>query len=76
MKSYMDRALAMSPMLHFSEELERIIILSRRSYDQRYEENKGLEPAAVDIKEMPKEYVFYTDVLGLTKSDIQVSGEN
>ena len=32
-----------------------------------------MEPAAVDIKETPKEYVFYADVSGLTKSDIQVS---
>jgi len=70
MKSYLDHALAMSPLLHFPEELERIIIPSARSYDQ-HEENKGMEPAAVDIKETPKEYVFYADVPGLTKSDIQ-----
>ena len=30
----------------------------------------SLEPAAVDIKETLKEYVFYADVPGLTKSDI------
>ena len=32
-----------------------------------------MEPVAMDMKETPKEYVFYADVPGLTKSDIQVS---
>ena len=72
-KSYLDRALDMSPMLHFPEELERIKIPSEWLYDHHHEENKGV---AVDIEETPKEYVFCADVPGLTKSDIQVSGEN
>lgn len=72
MKSYLDHALAMSPLLHFPEELERIKIPSGWLHDHNHEENKGMEPAAVDIKETPKEYVFYADVPGLTKSDIQV----
>ena len=45
----------------------------RRLDGHHHEENKGV---AVDIEETPKEYVFCADVPGLTKSDIQVSGEN
>ena len=52
-------ALAMNQLLHFPEELEKIINPGARSYDHWHEENKGMEPAAVDIKETPKEYVFY-----------------
>ena len=59
MKSSLDHALAMNQLLHFPEELEKIINPGARSYDHWHEENKGMEPAAVDIKETPKEYVFY-----------------
>lgn len=35
-------------------------------------DNKGNSTIPVDILETPKEYVFYMDVPGLSKSDIQV----
>jgi len=72
MRSHLEHALAMNQLLHFPEELERIIGPSARSYDYGHDENMGMEPAAVDIKETAKGYVFYADVPGLTKSDIQV----
>jgi len=73
MRSHLEHALAMNQLLHFPEELERIIGPSAQSYDYGHDENKGMEPVAADIKETAKGYVFYADVPGLTKSDIQVS---
>ena len=63
----------MNKLLHFPEELERTVNPFVRSYDQ--DENKGMEPVVVYIKETPKEYIFYADVPGLTKSDIQVTDQ-
>ena len=60
----------MNKLLHFPEELERTVNPFVRSYDHQQDENKGMEPVVVYIKETPKEYVFYADVPSLTKSDI------
>ncbi|XP_057459450.1 17.4 kDa class III heat shock protein [Actinidia eriantha] len=38
-------------------------------------ENKGVSSIAADILDTPKEYIFYMDVPGLSKSDIQVTVE-
>ena len=65
----------MNKLLHFLEELERTVNPFVRSYDHQQDENKGMEPVVVYIKETPKEYVFYADVPGLTKSDIQVTDQ-
>ncbi|KAH9305794.1 hypothetical protein KI387_010198, partial [Taxus chinensis] len=55
-------------LFHFPEELEKLI--SPRSHD------KDAPSTAVDIKQTPNDYIFYADVPGLTKSDIQVQVEN
>ena len=63
--------LEMSPLLY--DKLQMLKSQCRRLDGHHREENKGVE---VDIEETPKEYVFCADVSGLTKSDIQVNGEN
>lgn len=63
----------LNQFFHIPEELEKMISPAARSYGQ--DDMAGVFAAAVDIKETPKEYIFYTDVPGLTKSDIQVNVE-
>ena len=65
----------MNKLLHFLEELERTVNPFVQSYDHQQDENKRMEPVVVYIKETPKEYVFYVDVPGVTKSDIQVTDQ-
>ncbi|WCJ39345.1 17.6 kDa class II heat shock protein [Euphorbia peplus] len=65
---------AMIHLLGIPESLEKFIIHSR-STDQTAE-NKGFGSIPVDILDTPKEYVFYIDVPGLSKSDIQVNVED
>uniref|UniRef100_A0A0D6R9V8 SHSP domain-containing protein n=1 Tax=Araucaria cunninghamii TaxID=56994 RepID=A0A0D6R9V8_ARACU len=69
----------LNQFFHFPEELEKMVSSSARSYredDKGAAASAAMASAAVDIKETPKEYVFYTDVPGLTKSDIQVHVED
>ncbi|TMX03860.1 hypothetical protein EJD97_013378 [Solanum chilense] len=54
--------------LLFPESIERLVSPSRSN------ESRGTIP--VDILDTPKEYIFYMDVPGLSKSDIQVSVED
>eukprot|EP01018_Ginkgo_biloba_P027671 Gb_39584 [translate_table: standard] len=69
-----DRIIAtVNQLLHFPEELEKMISPPARSYAR--EDYQGVLLGAVDIKETSKEYTFYSDVPGLTKSDIQVTVE-
>ena len=67
---HLDHTPAVNKLLYFQKELERIVNPSVRSYDHRQDDNKGMEPTTVEIKEMTKKYMFYVKVLGLTKSDI------
>lgn len=53
--------------LLFPESIERLVIPSRSNESS---ENRGSIP--VDILDTPEEYIFYMDVPGLSKSDIQV----
>ncbi|KAK4736245.1 hypothetical protein R3W88_010506 [Solanum pinnatisectum] len=57
--------------LLFPETIERLVIPSRSNESS---ENRGSIP--VDILDTPKEYIFYMDVPGLSKSDIQVTVED
>ncbi|XP_049395791.1 17.4 kDa class III heat shock protein [Solanum stenotomum] len=57
--------------LLFPESIERLVIPSRSNESS---ENRGSIP--VDILDTPKEYIFYMDVPGLSKSDIQVTVED
>eukprot|EP00252_Welwitschia_mirabilis_P013378 TRINITY_DN29465_c0_g1_i1.p1 TRINITY_DN29465_c0_g1~~TRINITY_DN29465_c0_g1_i1.p1 ORF type:complete len:161 (-),score=9.10 TRINITY_DN29465_c0_g1_i1:329-811(-) len=61
----------MNHIFHLPEALDLMISPADRTSEQT-QEAKGFVPAAVDIKQTPKEYIFYVDVPGLTKSDIQV----
>lgn len=57
---------AMTELLNFPEALEKIIHSTSRH------SNGGGATFPADILDTPKEYVFYLDVPGLSKSDIQV----
>ncbi|KAK2993807.1 hypothetical protein RJ640_027685, partial [Escallonia rubra] len=48
---------------------------SPRTHDTHDESRKGVSSIPVDILDNPKEYVFFLDVPGLSKSDIQVTVE-
>ncbi|XP_022842609.1 17.4 kDa class III heat shock protein [Olea europaea var. sylvestris] len=66
---------AMNHLFNFPETLEKISFSSSSSRPHQSDENSTI-PAAVDILDTPKEYIFYVDVPGLPKSDIQVTVED
>ena len=47
-----------------------------RTHESRDHENKGCSSIPADILDTPKEFIFYLDVPGLSKSDIQVTVED
>lgn len=59
---------AMTELLNFPEALEKIIHSTSRHSDG----SRGGATFPADILDTPKEYVFYLDVPGLSKSEIQV----
>lgn len=67
-----DLASAVNHIFHLPETFEKVIFPSR-AHETR--ENKGYSTIPVDILDTPKEYIFYMDVPGLSKSDIQVMVE-
>ncbi|EXB88185.1 hypothetical protein L484_003579 [Morus notabilis] len=64
-----DLASAVNHIFHLPETFEKVIFPSC-AHETR--ENKGYSTIPVDILDTPKEYIFYMDVPGLSKSDIQV----
>ncbi|XP_043817916.1 17.4 kDa class III heat shock protein isoform X1 [Manihot esculenta] len=64
---------AVSHLFNIPESIEKFIINSR-SNDTN--ENKSIGNIPADILDTPKEYIFYMDVPGLSKSDIQVTVED
>lgn len=64
-------AAAVNHLLGFPETMEKLVFHSGSNYEAN--ENKGVSSIPVDILDSPKEYIFYMDVPGLSKSDIQVS---
>ncbi|MCD7454648.1 hypothetical protein HAX54_025541 [Datura stramonium] len=62
---------AVSQFLNFPESIERLAFPSRSNENS---ENRGSIP--VDILDTQKEYIFYMDIPGLSKSDIQVTVED
>ncbi|KAL6996204.1 hypothetical protein U1Q18_006338 [Sarracenia purpurea var. burkii] len=70
--SLFDLAATVSHFLNFPESVGKFTFPSRSNETQ---ENKGVSSIPVDILETPKEYVFYMDVPGLSKSDVQVTVE-
>ncbi|KAL3511580.1 hypothetical protein ACH5RR_024297 [Cinchona calisaya] len=74
---------AVSHLFNFPETLDKFIINSRPHHhdDAAANENKGAGARSataipVDILDSPKEYIFYMDVPGLSKSHIQVTVED
>ncbi|XP_031091412.1 17.4 kDa class III heat shock protein [Ipomoea triloba] len=64
---------AMAQLLNIPEVLERMVS-EYRAPDGG--ESRGVGSIPADILDAPKEYVFYLDVPGLSKSDIQVGVED
>lgn len=60
---------AVNQLLHFPESIERVVF---PSHSHETSENRGVSSIPVDILDSPKEYIFYMDVPGLSKSEIQV----
>ncbi|KAF4368882.1 hypothetical protein F8388_021494 [Cannabis sativa] len=68
-----DLGSAVNHIFHFPETIEKLIFSSR---GQETRENKTFSTIPVDILDTPKDYIFYMDVPGLSKSDIQVTVED
>ncbi|RWR95839.1 class III heat shock protein [Cinnamomum micranthum f. kanehirae] len=66
-------ASAVNHLLHVPETIEKAMF-SLRSHDKSNDQR--IERIPVDILDTPKEYLFYIDVPGLSKSDIQVTLED
>lgn len=56
-------------LFNFPESFEKLMFPSQ---EHESNENKGVLSIPVDILDTPKEYIFFMDVPGLSKSDIQV----
>jgi HSP20 family protein len=71
---------AVTHLFNIPEIMERLVVPSNHHHSGVQEngkirvqgEGRNFASAPVDILEMPKEYTFYFDVPGLSKSDIQV----
>ncbi|MBA0774828.1 hypothetical protein Gotri_010009 [Gossypium trilobum] len=59
----------------FPENIEKLMFPSR-THESRDHENKGCSSIPADILDTPKEFIFYLDVPGMSKSDIQVTVED
>ncbi|KAG8380204.1 hypothetical protein BUALT_Bualt07G0169100 [Buddleja alternifolia] len=66
---------AMTELLNFPETLEKFMLSSRQNDAAHSHLGGGGATAPVDILDTPKEFIFYVDVPGLSKSDIQVTVE-
>ncbi|KAK2653610.1 hypothetical protein Ddye_013466 [Dipteronia dyeriana] len=69
-----DAVAAVSDLFGLPETNEKFIFNSRSN--QETNEIKGVNGVPVDILDSPKAYLFYTDVPGLSKYDIQVMVED
>lgn len=61
---------AVNNLLNFPETMEKLMFPSRGHDNQ--ENRGGVSSIPVDILDTPKEYIFFMDVPGLSKSEIQV----
>ena len=60
---------AVNSLFNLPETIEKFMWNSRTN---ERNENRGLSSIPVDILDTPKEYIFYMDVPGLSKTEIQV----
>ncbi|KAK6268300.1 hypothetical protein QUC31_012460 [Theobroma cacao] len=65
----------MNHWLSFPENIGKLMF-SSRTQDTHDNENKGFSSIPADILDTPKEFIFFLDVPGLSKTDIQVTVEN
>lgn len=67
--------LAVSHLLNFPETIPKYMHTCRSGHETK-ENQAGTSSIPVDILDSPKDYTFYLDVPGLSKSDIQVTVED
>lgn len=70
-----DVAVAVNHLFDIPETMEKFTTPSRSPH-QETNKSKGVSSIPVDILDSPKEYIFFMDVPGRTKSDIQVTVED
>lgn len=66
-----DVAAAVNHLFDIPETMEKFTTPSRSPH-QETNKSKGVSSIPVDILDSPKDYIFFMDVPGLPKSDIQV----
>ncbi|XVE51804.1 hypothetical protein DITRI_Ditri02bG0070700 [Diplodiscus trichospermus] len=66
---------AMNHWFSFPGNIDKFMFPSRNQ-DVHENGNKGFSSIPADILDTPKEFIFYLDVPGLSKSDIQVTVED
>lgn len=64
-----DLTAAVNYLFSFPETMEKFMFQPRARDGQ---DTRGMSNIPVDILETPKEYLFYMDMPGLSKSEIQV----
>ncbi|KAK9231833.1 hypothetical protein WN943_022073 [Citrus x changshan-huyou] len=69
------RVTAVNHLFDIPETMEKFTTPSRSPH-QETNKSKGVSSIPVDILDSPKEYIFFMDVPGRTKSDIQVTVED
>ncbi|XP_027337940.1 17.4 kDa class III heat shock protein [Abrus precatorius] len=69
----LDLATAVNNLFNLPETMEKFMFSSRPYENQ---ETRGVSTIPVDILDTPKEYIFFMDVPGLSKSEIQVTIED
>ncbi|OMO70571.1 hypothetical protein CCACVL1_18810 [Corchorus capsularis] len=67
---------AINHWFSFPENIEKLMFPASRTHETQDNENKGFSSIPADILDTPKEFIFYLDVPGLSKSDIQVTVED
>ncbi|TKY64220.1 17.4 kDa class III heat shock protein [Spatholobus suberectus] len=69
-----DLAAAVNNLFNLPETMEKFMFPSSRAHD--HHETGGVSTIPVDILDTAKEYIFFMDVPGLSKSEIQVTVED
>ncbi|KAK7294501.1 hypothetical protein RJT34_17390 [Clitoria ternatea] len=69
-----DLAAAVNNLFNIPETMEKLMFASSRAHENQ--ETKGVSSIPVDILDAPEKYVFFMDVPGLSKSEIQVNVED
>lgn len=65
-------AVAINHLFGLPETIEKLIFPTSRSGEGNETRGGSNNNIPIDILESPKEYIFYVDIPGISKSDIQV----